>query len=106
MNGSLLAEVLAARLGISRATSQAYLDALVDELTGALARDERIVLRGFGVLEPQLRSARQVRHPGTGALSLVPAGRTVAFRTGTRLRAALNADRDPGDHAGSEPTPI
>jgi nucleoid DNA-binding protein len=101
MNGAQLADALAARLGISRSASRAYLETLTDELAGALARDERVVLRGFGVLEPQRRAARKVRHPGTGQPAMVPAGRSVAFRPGRQLRAALNPalDRSGGPPA-------
>jgi nucleoid DNA-binding protein len=100
MNGAQLAEVLATRLGISRAASRAYLETLTDEVASALARDERVVLRGFGALEPQWHAARSVRHPGTGEPALVPAGRTVVFRPGRPLRAVLNHGfNNPGESA-------
>jgi len=59
---------------------------LFDEITEALARGNRIELRGFGAFTVKKRDARTGRNPSTGEIVTVPAKTRPFFRTGKALR--------------------
>jgi integration host factor subunit beta len=65
-------------------------DAIFDEITVAMARGERIELRGFGAFSVKVREARTGRNPKTGALVQVPKRAAAHFKTGQELRERLN----------------
>jgi integration host factor subunit beta len=65
---------------------------IFDELTAALARGDRVELRGFGTFSPKQRNARTGRNPRTG-VSVAVADKIIPFfRSGRRLRKRLNAE--------------
>ena len=70
---------------------------LFDEIAAALARGDRVELRGFGAFSVKNRDARIGRNPRTGEAVPVPEKRVPFFKTGKDLRERLNN----GD-AGSE----
>jgi integration host factor subunit beta len=65
---------------------------IFDEITSALARGERVELRGFGAFSVKTRDARQGRNPRTGESVQVDEKRVPFFKTGKLLRERLNAE--------------
>lgn len=65
---------------------------LFDEITEALARGERVELRGFGAFSVKKRDARVGRNPRTGEAVEVPEKHVPFFKTGKDLRDRMNAD--------------
>lgn len=63
---------------------------IFDEITGALARGDRVELRGFGAFSVKKRDARQGRNPRTGSTVSVAAKYVPYFKTGKDLRERLN----------------
>ena len=65
-------------------------EALIDEITTALARGERVELRGFGAFTVKKRDARTGRNPRTG--EAVPVDEKVVpfFKAGKELRDRVN----------------
>ena len=63
---------------------------VLDEITAALAKGDRVELRGFGAFSVKVRPARQGRNPRTGAPVDVEEKRVQFFRTGKELRERLN----------------
>jgi integration host factor subunit beta len=63
-----------------------------DEVTEALARRDRVELRGFGAFSVREREARIGRNPRTGAEVVVPDKVVPYFKTGKELRERLNSD--------------
>jgi integration host factor subunit beta len=61
-----------------------------DEITDALARGDRVELRGFGAFSVKQRDARTGRNPRTGATVDVDAKQAPFFKTGKELRERLN----------------
>ncbi len=61
-----------------------------DSITDALARGERVELRGFGAFSVKKREARVGRNPKTGEAVHVEAKYTPHFKTGKDLRERLN----------------
>jgi integration host factor subunit beta len=63
---------------------------IFDHITAALARGERVELRGFGAFTVKQRNARIGRNPRTG--EQVPVGKKAVpfFKAGKELRGRLN----------------
>jgi len=64
---------------------------IFDEIAGALARGDRVELRGFGAFSVKSRDARQGRNPRTGEQVAVDGKVVPFFKTGKQLRERLNA---------------
>jgi integration host factor subunit beta len=72
---------------------------LFDEITDALARGDRVELRGFGAFTVKHRAPRTGRNPRTGAPVKVDEKFVPFFKTGKELRERLNADdEDETEH--------
>jgi integration host factor subunit beta len=64
---------------------------IFDEITNALAENNRVELRGFGAFSVKERDARMGRNPRTGEPVAVAAKRVPFFKTGKELRERLNS---------------
>ena len=68
-------------------------DAILDEITTALSRGDRVELRGFGAFSTKARPARLGRNPRTGAQVKVAEKVVPYFKTGKEMRERLNRPR-------------
>src|SRR5947209_16602295 len=64
--------------------------AIFDEIAAALARGDRVELRGFGAFSVKRRDARVGRNPRTGDSVPVAEKHIPFFKTGKQLRDRLN----------------
>jgi len=64
--------------------------AVLDEITSAMGKGDRVELRGFGVFSVKHRSARTGRNPLTGVHVLVEKKFVPYFKTGKEMRERLN----------------
>jgi integration host factor subunit beta len=71
-----------------------YVEAMVatifDTVAAALARGDRVELRGFGVFATRETEARPGRNPLSGTAITVKARRHVAFKPGKTIQDRLN----------------
>ncbi len=65
-------------------------NAILDEIVNALARGDRVELRGFGAFSVKHRDARLGRNPRTGAHVSVDEKAVPFFKTGKEMRERLN----------------
>lgn len=65
-------------------------NAVLDTITDALARGDRVELRGFGAFSVKRREARTGRNPRTGATVAVAEKAVPVFKTGKEMRQRLN----------------
>jgi len=65
-------------------------DAILGEITAAMARGDRVELRGFGAFRVKSRSARTGRNPRTQVYVSVKEKRVPYFKTGKEMRVRLN----------------
>ncbi|ACB96496.1 integration host factor subunit beta [Beijerinckia indica] len=65
-------------------------NAILDEITRALSRGDRVELRGFGAFSVKRRDARLGRNPRTGAHVPVEEKSVPFFKTGKEMRERLN----------------
>jgi integration host factor subunit beta len=74
---------------------------IFDQITDALARGERVELRGFGAFTVKRRNARTGRNPRTGEAVPVDEKAVPFFKAGKELRERVNRT----GRAGRPPTP-
>jgi integration host factor subunit beta len=67
--------------------------AIFDEITTALARGDRVELRGFGAFSVKKRDSRVGRNPRTGSAVQVAEKAVPFFKTGKQLRERLNDNK-------------
>jgi len=65
---------------------------IFDEVSNALARGDRVELRGFGAFSVKSREARVGRNPRTGEAVSVSEKYVPFFKAGKDLRDRLNED--------------
>jgi len=65
-------------------------NAILDEVVQALARGDRVELRGFGAFSVKNRPARVGRNPRTGQQVEVEEKAVPFFKTGKEMRERLN----------------
>ena len=65
---------------------------IFDEIIEAMARGDRVELRGFGAFSVKKRDARAGRNPRTGESVSVDQKHVPFFKTGKLLRDRLNAE--------------
>jgi integration host factor subunit beta len=76
-------------------------NAILDEIVAALARGDRVELRGFGAFSVKHRPARAGRNPRTGAHVPVDQKSVPFFKTGKEMRERLNRDGTAADSDGA-----
>ena len=89
MKKSELSSHVATEVALSKAEASGVVDAVFSALADALARDESVVIPGFGTFSTRARGARQGRNPRTGASIAIAASRSPSFKAGKTLRDAV-----------------
>lgn len=84
-----LMETVAAKVGLTKADAGRAVDALLDAISAALAKGEKVTVTGFGTFEVRQRAARMGRNPQTGAPLHIAASKTPAFKAGKGLKDAV-----------------
>jgi integration host factor subunit beta len=69
---------------------EVIVNTVLDEITAALARGDRVELRGFGAFSVKNRPARTGRNPRTGDKVDVSEKAVPFFKTGKEMRERLN----------------
>jgi DNA-binding protein HU-beta len=97
---------VADRTGVPKMKAEQAVDALFHSMKEALARGERIELRGFGVFVVKPRKRGVGRNPRTGEEVAIPSGKTIRFKPGKELQAHSFEDedntRDESSHDGRD----
>ena len=95
MTKSQFVDALAQSTGQTKQESERSLEAVLETLSGALKRGERIDWRGFGVFKVRDAKARQARNPRTGEMVAVPAKKVATFKPSKELATLLNEETAP-----------
>jgi integration host factor subunit beta len=91
----LIAELAAANPHLRGQDVETIVATIFEEITFALARGERVELRGFGAFTVKHRDARTGRNPRTGASVSVDEKSVPFFKAGKELRLRVNAGKIP-----------
>lgn len=89
MQKSDLIEKIAGEAGISKAAADRALSSLLNNITKAMKKGDRISLVGFGTFSISKRSARTGRNPQTGAEIKIKAKKVPKFSAGKSLKDAV-----------------
>ena len=90
MNKSELIDAVANRLDGNRKAAAAAVDGVIDEITRALVKGERVSLTGFGTFEKRARAARTARNPATGEQIKLKKTSVPAFKAGATLKSFVS----------------
>ena len=89
MNKTELIAAVAEKAGMSKKDAETAIVAVVDSITEALAREEKVQLVGFGSFEVKARAERVGRNPKTNQSIQIPASKTPGFKAGKALKDAV-----------------
>ncbi len=90
MNKTELVEKIAEKSDLSKKDAEKALNAFIDAVTEAVAKDDKVQLIGFGTFERRRREERAGRDPRTGNPITIPASNTPAFKAGKAFKEAVN----------------
>lgn len=85
-----LAAAVAAKADLSKEQASRVLNAVLEEITNALNREDSVTLVGFGTFLQRHRGARTGKNPQTGEPVKIRASNTVSFKPGKALKDAVN----------------
>ena len=89
MTKSDLIERLSGKAEVTRPRAEELLDFLLNDVTEALKKGEKVNISGFGTFTVSNRKARTGRNPKTGEPIEIPASRSAKFKAGKTLKEAL-----------------
>jgi len=89
MNKGDLIDQIAGDAQVSRAQAGAALNSLIDGITSALRKGDRVALVGFGTFSSSQRKARTGRNPQTGAPLKIAAKKVAKFTAGAGLKKVV-----------------
>jgi len=90
----LIAELASANQHLRAADVEIIVATIFEEISAALARGERVELRGFGAFTVKRRDARTGRNPRTGEAVPVDEKAVPFFKAGKELRERVNKGAD------------
>lgn len=89
MTKSEFTALLARKNGLQLHQAERLLNAILDSIEDALARDGRIAIPALGIFDVRSSPERQARNPASGERILVPESRVPRFRPASSLRNLL-----------------
>jgi integration host factor subunit beta len=98
IKSELIQKIAAANPHLLQRDIERIVNVMFDEIVSALARGDRVELRGFGAFTVKHRAPRTGRNPRTGTAVSVTEKFVPFFKTGKELRDRLNkADKVAAD---------
>jgi len=92
IKSELIQKIAAANPHLFHRDVERIVNVIFDEIVDALARGDRVELRGFGAFTVKHRPAREGRNPRTGEPVPVEEKFVPFFKTGKDLRDRLNGN--------------
>ena len=91
MNKSdLILKILESEPTLFKKDATKIVNVFFDTISNAIAKGERVELRGFGVFDVKKREARIARNPKNGDVIAVPAKKVPFFRMGKDMKDRIN----------------
>lgn len=86
MNKVQLINAVSKKTGLSKAETAAGMNAMIDLISSALERNEKVTITGFGAFDVGVRQARRGVNPHSGEHIEIPELRLPRFKAGKALR--------------------
>ena len=93
MTKAELIETLADEQEMSRRAVGGIVDQLLDEITSALQKGDKVALTPFGSFVVRSRKKREGRNPKTGEKIMIAARKVPAFQAGKALKDAIGGGK-------------
>ncbi|MBM3265283.1 MAG: integration host factor subunit beta [candidate division Zixibacteria bacterium] len=77
---------IAQTTGMTKADTADVLDSLLEAISAALGRGEKIEMRGFGIFKVERRKSRVARNPKTGQEIRIPPRAVPVFKPSDHLK--------------------
>lgn len=90
MNKGELIAALATKTGMAKKNAEVALNGVLDVITEAMTKSDKVQLIGFGTFEAKTRPARTARNPRTGEAVKIAASKAPVFKAGKALKDAVN----------------
>ena len=90
MNKTELITAVAQEAEMTKKDAEKAVKAVIDVVSGALAKGEKVQLIGFGTFESKKRPARVARNPRTGEEIKVKASNAPVFKASKALKDEMN----------------
>ncbi len=101
IKSELIQKIAASNQHLFHRDIERIVNVVFDEIVDALARGDRVELRGFGAFTVKHRAPRTGRNPRTGTPVSVTEKFVPFFKTGKELRERLNAEARAAAKAAS-----
>ncbi len=75
--------------GIPKVKAAKVLESIINSITKALSKGDKVSLVGFGTFSVAKRAARTGRNPATGQPIQIPAANVPKFKAGKKLKGAV-----------------
>ncbi|OPX26708.1 MAG: integration host factor subunit alpha [Candidatus Cloacimonas sp. 4484_143] len=89
MNRQDLVAKIAAEAGVTKKAANQALNSVIDGITVALEKGDKVSLVGFGTFKVNKRNARSGVNPQTKAKIQIPARKVPVFKAGKKLKDAV-----------------
>ncbi len=89
MNKAELINAVAEKAGLSKKDTELAVGAVIDVITDALKKGDKVQLVGFGGFEVKARAERTGRNPKTKEPITIPASKVPVFKAGKALKDAV-----------------
>lgn len=90
MNKEELIDAIAKDASLSKAAAGQALNSVLNAISGALAKGDKVTLVGFGTFETRERAAREGRNPQTGATIQIAAKKVPVWTPGKALKDSVS----------------
>jgi len=90
VNKAELVSSVAEKADLTKKDVEKALSAMLDSISEALAKGDKVQLVGFGTFETRERAARKGRNPQTGEEISIAATKVPVFKAGKVLREAVS----------------
>lgn len=85
-----LVEEISSRVNLSKKDTGIVVNLVLDNISMALSRGDKVELRGFGSFRVKQRRSRRARNPRTGTSVFVPAKLVPFFKASNELKGLVN----------------
>ncbi|MDD2753184.1 MAG: HU family DNA-binding protein [Candidatus Portnoybacteria bacterium] len=89
MTKDQIIEAVSAKCNLSKKQTDEVLESVLDNITKALQKGDKVAFTGFGAFVISNRKARKGVNPKTGAKINIPAMKVPKFRAGKALKEAV-----------------
>lgn len=89
MNKSQFIDAIALEAGMSKVQAKKSVEAFITVVENSLKNGEKIAITGFGSFTTNEKPARTGRNPKTGEAINIEAKKSVKFKAGAELNAAI-----------------